>query len=77
MIKVLYFANLKETAGTETEQFNAAGQTVAQLKQLIADKYQIKGLDAVMTAVNEEFSDDDTMLSENDTVAFIPPVSGG
>lgn len=77
MITVLYFANLKETAGKEQEQFEVAGKTVAELKQLIAEKYQVNGLDTVMTAINEEFSMDDTILADQDTVAFIPPVSGG
>jgi sulfur-carrier protein len=30
-----------------------------------------------MTAINEEFSANDEMIKEGDTIAFIPPVSGG
>lgn len=77
MINVLYFAHLKEIAGQESEQYDVAGKTVAELKQIISEKYQMKGLSSAMTAVNEEFADDETTLAEGDSVAFIPPVSGG
>ncbi|MEM5590905.1 MoaD/ThiS family protein [Niallia circulans] len=30
-----------------------------------------------MVAVNEEFAMDEDIVEENDTIAFIPPVSGG
>lgn len=30
-----------------------------------------------LIAVNEEYSGEDRLLSENDVVAFFPPVSGG
>ncbi|MBR8646197.1 MoaD/ThiS family protein [[Brevibacterium] frigoritolerans] len=51
--------------------------SVAQLKGKMKVDFQLEGLETVMTAVNEEFADDDTILSDGDTVAFIPPVSGG
>lgn len=34
-------------------------------------------LQGVMVAVNEEFAMDEDIVEENDTIAFIPPVSGG
>jgi molybdopterin synthase sulfur carrier subunit len=34
-------------------------------------------MDTVMTAVNEEFAPDDTVIEDGDEIAFIPPVSGG
>ena len=52
-------------------------KTIAELKDLLSKKYHLTGFDTVMTAVNEEFADDETILEENDHVAFIPPVSGG
>ena len=30
-----------------------------------------------MTAVNEEFVQDDEVIQDGDEIAFIPPVSGG
>jgi len=34
-------------------------------------------LDQVLTAINEEFAIDEDIVKDGDTVAFIPPVSGG
>jgi sulfur-carrier protein len=57
--------------------FNAAGKSVAELKLELASKYDLPKMDTVMTAVNEEFAQDDEIIQEGDEVAFIPPVSGG
>ena len=76
MIKILYFASLKEAAKRESEQVDAAGKTIAELKALLMERHSIT-LDGAMTAVNEEFTEDETILYDLDTVAFIPPVSGG
>ncbi|KAA9014475.1 molybdopterin converting factor subunit 1 [Niallia endozanthoxylica] len=77
MNKVLFFAHLRDEAGQESVEVEAAGKSIAELKQELASAYGIQKLDAVMAAVNEEFADDDDIIKEGDTVAFIPPVSGG
>ncbi|RFU62384.1 molybdopterin converting factor subunit 1 [Peribacillus glennii] len=77
MVKVLFFAHLKDEAGQEEISIEGNGFTVAQVKDKIAADLGIATLDSVMTAVNEEFANDETIVSEGDTVAFIPPVSGG
>lgn len=78
MIKVLFFAHLKDATGKEAVTINASGKTVAQLKELVIKEFpSIQTLDTVMTAINEEFSNDADVLNDGDTVAFIPPVSGG
>jgi len=76
MINILYFASLKEATKLDSEQLDAAGKTVSELKVIIMERHSIT-LDGAMTAVNEEFTDEGTVLNEGDTVAFIPPVSGG
>ena len=76
MINILYFASLKEATKRDSEQLDAAGKTVSELKAMIMERHSIT-LDGAMTAVNEEFTDEETVLNEMDTVAFIPPVSGG
>ncbi|MEC0297126.1 MULTISPECIES: molybdopterin converting factor subunit 1 [Peribacillus] len=77
MINVLLFAQLKDELGKETVLIEGNEMSVAQLKAKMKLDFQLEGLETVMTAVNEEFADDDTILSDGDTVAFIPPVSGG
>ncbi|PLT35924.1 molybdopterin converting factor subunit 1 [Bacillus sp. V5-8f] len=77
MVKVLFFAHLKDQAGQEEVSIEGNGLSIAEVKEKIAADFGIEGLDSVMAAVNEEFADDGTIVSEGDTVAFIPPVSGG
>lgn len=77
MNKVLFFAHLRDEVGQENVEVEAAGKTIAELKQELAGTYGIQKLDAVMAAVNEEFAGDDEVIKEGDTIAFIPPVSGG
>lgn len=78
MVKVLFFAHLRDATEVDSAQFDASGKTVADLKQLVIEKYpDIQSLDTTMVAINEEFSNDEEVLKDGDTVAFIPPVSGG
>jgi sulfur-carrier protein len=77
MNKVLFFAHLRDSVGAEEVQLNAAGKTVAMLKAEVSETYKLAKMDTVMTAINEEFAQDDEIIHEGDTIAFIPPVSGG
>lgn len=76
MIKILLFARLQEQVGKSELYVQYSGQTVGELKEMLQKKYDFL-LDNVMVAVNEEYAFDEEKLSENDVVAFIPPVSGG
>jgi molybdopterin synthase sulfur carrier subunit len=77
MNKVLFFAHLRDQVGAEEVQLQAAGKTVAALKAEVTQNYKLAKMDTVMTAINEEFAQDDEIINEGDTIAFIPPVSGG
>ncbi|WP_299049641.1 molybdopterin converting factor subunit 1 [uncultured Polaribacter sp.] len=51
---------------------------VASFKAVLESKYpQLKNVNSYAIAVNEAYASDDLILRENDTVAIIPPVSGG
>jgi molybdopterin synthase sulfur carrier subunit len=77
MNKVLFFAHLRDQAGAEEVLLDLAGKTVAALKAEVTETYKLEKMDTVMTAINEEFAQDDEIIHEGDTIAFIPPVSGG
>lgn len=77
MIKVLLFAHLQDEAGIETLEIDRTSMTVLELKQWMQDNHQMSGLTGVMTAINESFANDSDKIKDGDTVAFIPPVSGG
>ncbi|WP_029522936.1 molybdopterin converting factor subunit 1 [Persephonella sp. KM09-Lau-8] len=79
-IKVLYFSSVKDKIGLPSEDIELTeNSTVNDLVKLLSEKYpQIKDtLQNSMFAVNEEYASTDQKLKEGDTVAIIPPVSGG
>lgn len=77
MIQILFFAGVKETIGKEAMELEWQGQTIAQVKEYLLSAFPSLSLQGVMVAVNEEFAMDEDTVEENDTIAFIPPVSGG
>lgn len=79
-ITVLYFANVAEKLQKRSEVRDVPqGCTPQCLKGTLAQDYRQAGemFFACRAAVNEEFVSDDLELREGDTVALIPPVSGG
>lgn len=76
MNKVLFFAHLRDTVGQDSVEIEAKGLTIANLKMQIAEKYDLK-VDNIMVSINEEFAANDEVIKDGDVVAFIPPVSGG
>lgn len=77
MITVHYFAGIREMTGTAHESLPFSGRTLAQLQEMLAEKYPAMRGSTVQFAVNEEYALADEVLSEGDIVALIPPVSGG
>lgn len=77
MISILFFAQLQESMGQAQMEVPLEGKTVAEVKVWLEKEYPLLSLGQVMTAVNEEFARDQTIVNEGDQVAFIPPISGG
>ena len=77
MIKVLLFAELQERIGKTSLEVELEEINVKTLKEKLQADYPELRLNGVMTAVNEAYAKDDDIISSGDTVAFIPPVSGG
>jgi molybdopterin synthase sulfur carrier subunit len=78
MIKVLLFAGLKERAGTDKVHIDAEALTVKEIKErLFKDIPALDHLEESLVAVNEAYAEDGRIVTENDAVAIIPPVSGG
>ena len=79
MITARLFARLREQAGTDREQLDLAGFTVADVYEALVRRHP--GLEAdralVRPARNEEFARWEDPVADGDEVAFIPPVSGG
>jgi MoaE-MoaD fusion protein len=71
-VRVRLFAGLRERAGWSEREVEAA--TVADVWDLLGLGEEPEGL---LYAVNQEYADRSTALSDGDEVAVIPPVSGG
>ena len=79
-VRVLLFGGVREAVGAK--QLDVAldpGTTLAGLRTLLGERHGVFGQagSRLLAAVNQETSSDDTVLSEGDEVAFLPPVSGG
>jgi molybdopterin synthase sulfur carrier subunit len=77
---VLYFAALRDLSGTSEEWLELEG--VASVSDFIgslsAKHPALTGrLASVRVAVNETFAAPSDAVNEGDTLALIPPVSGG
>ena len=75
MIKVLFFAQVRELVGTDATEVAADFPTVEALRQHMAaqsDRWALALEDGNQTLVSF-----DHPLTDGDEVAFFPPVTGG
>ena len=78
-IEVLFFGMSKDLAGhnKKTMEFDQP-LNIGQFREYLTKKYPMfSKLDSFAIAVNESYAKDDVLLGDNETVAIIPPVSGG
>lgn len=79
-VRVRLFARLREQAGFETQALEVPpGSTLADVYDNLRRKHPAlePSRESVRGAINQEFSAWDSVVSQGDEVAFIPPVSGG
>lgn len=81
MLKILYFASLREAVGHTSESLGyKKNETVRELVQrlLTANSRCDTLLDpSTKVAVNQVMAGLDTVLCDGDELAFFPPVTGG
>ncbi|WP_085992599.1 molybdopterin converting factor subunit 1 [Oceanobacillus senegalensis] len=77
MIHILLFASLQEKVGKDRVDIELDQISVTDLKNSLKERYPLTEIDQVMVAINEEYAIDTDIVRAGDTVAFIPPVSGG
>ena len=81
MIKILYFAWLRERTGVSAEDFSLPPEvaTVAGLMDCLAARHPkaFAARATIRCAVNQDFAALDAPVRAGDEVAFFPPVTGG
>lgn len=84
-VNVKYFASIRESIGQGSEVLQTTATTLGQLRGELAARggAYAECLDAAFKgrtlrmAVNQDMSDDETVLQDGCEVAFFPPVTGG
>ncbi len=79
-VHVLFFGRVRELTGIAEETTEIrVGATLADLFDGYVTRFpQLSAFRVSLVASrNEEFAPWDTRLAEDDTIAFLPPVSGG
>ena len=80
MIKVLFFATLRDKAGTRQAEIDLPERaTISQLKKKLVETYPDLGesIGHCLAAVNHQYDTDESEIPADAEVAFFPPVSGG
>ncbi|WP_428820336.1 molybdopterin synthase sulfur carrier subunit [Microbulbifer sp. MCCC 1A16149] len=82
MIKVLFFASLREQLGCDAIEVPADELgSVADLRSTLAGKGEAwqtaLSNEQLQVAVNQELSNMQAAISDGDEIAFFPPVTGG
>jgi molybdopterin synthase sulfur carrier subunit len=82
MIRILYFASLRERLGRADETLQAFPASVDELRRELAGRggawAEVFGEgQRVLAAVNQEMAAPERPLTAGDEVGFFPPVTGG
>ncbi len=83
MIRILYFASLREQLGCDEEQIQLPSDaSVTNILTLLKERGDpwtsaLAEPRRILVAVNQEMAKAETKLADGDEVAFFPPVTGG
>ena len=77
-IKVIYFAVLRDLAKKKEEQLSVdSTATPKSLYDMLQEKYSFPDKNTFKVAINDNFTEWNEPLNQQDTIVFIPPVTGG
>jgi molybdopterin synthase sulfur carrier subunit len=84
MVKILYFARIKESLNYSTEELALPSDvtTIAHLKEFLAGRGDawsnlFSGKQPVRAAINHALVENSAVIHDGDEVGFFPPVTGG
>mgnify|MGYP000479875510 CR=1 FL=1 len=77
--KINLFGITKDIVGSNIVEIEMSRSSNVQsvLVELKTNYPKLKDIKSLLIAVNNEYAELDLILSENDEIALIPPVSGG
>ncbi|MFK7863989.1 MAG: molybdopterin converting factor subunit 1 [Pseudohongiellaceae bacterium] len=84
MLRIQYFANVREQMGVEGQEMplSSSIRTVADLMTALESEEPkfaavVVGTKSLLVAVNQTVVEKSYVLSDDDEVAFFPPMTGG
>ncbi len=84
MIKILYFAWLRQKIGKNSEEISLPDsiKTVGELMEHLGQSNEIYQIlleqqNVIKIAVNQHYQTQETLIKAGDEIAFFPPVTGG
>lgn len=77
-LHILYFAQLADIAGKTEETIDSDESTPEQLYLKLSAQYAFPlSFEQIQVAINHQLSAHRNPLNEGDTIAFLPPMTGG
>lgn len=77
-IKILYFAQLADLAGKTEEARQLSDPSPAALYASLREAYNFPhSFTQLQVAINHQLSAHQTPLKDGDSIAFLPPMTGG
>ena len=78
-VSVLFFGVSSDLSGSSSTQMELLeSSTVLAFRESLKNTFpRLKNLSDFAIAVNEEYANDDDLISDGDEIAVLPPVSGG
>ena len=79
-VRLLFFAVLRDIAGSDERELAVAeGTTAREVWETLRTSYAklAEYAQPPMVAINESYASADAVLRDGDELAFIPPVAGG
>lgn len=79
MVQVLYFAACRERVGTDREDVDLAGRTVADAVTALGERHpRLRDvLPRCRVAINASFASSTDLVPDGAELVLIPPVAGG
>ena len=81
MIKVLFFAQLREILNCSELSIDEVPDTLGDLRSILCSRGELweewLTSDKALAAVNQTMAEDNEPLKSGDDIAFFPPVTGG
>ncbi|ROH97711.1 MoaD/ThiS family protein [Chryseobacterium daecheongense] len=79
ILKILAFGITKDIFGTSEKEIEIhEGASVKALKELLEKDFpELKRLKSYFIAIDDEYAEEDQIITVSNEIAIIPPVSGG